>query len=121
MIHIAAKQAAKSHHQFRVGAVIVRHGTVISVGFNRVGHRSRLREFPSIHAEEAAIMTVLRQRRSNQLVNATIYITRILKNNTQALAKPCPKCMNLIQAVGIKDIIFSVDGQSIKRIKCPSI
>jgi len=105
---IAIKEAYKSTFKHRMGAVICKSGRVLSTGYNMVGHKSSIREFASIHAEEMAIMKLLNKPNGLQLLcGATIYVTRIMKNSTCGLAKPCPKCQDLINSVGIKKVIHT--------------
>lgn len=104
----ARKQALNSSYKYRMGAVIVKSGRVLSTGYNVIGHKSTQRQYPSIHAEEAAIVKLLKQPNGlRKLAGSTIYITRILKNGTCGLAKPCPKCQSLINSVGIKKIVHT--------------
>lgn len=114
MIRLANKVAGGSKFaRARVGAVITKGGRVISTGVNKIGSSSKLKGKPThsafIHAEEAAILPLLQKGRQHQLVGATIYVSRILKNGTPALSKPCPHCTKLIAAVGIKKVYYTTE------------
>ena len=105
-LNTAARQAAKSTHKFRMGAVIVKGGRVVSTGYNVVGHRSQYREWESIHAEEQAIVKLLRSGSLDLLANSVLYVSRINNRGELACSKPCRTCFSLIQSVGIKKVVF---------------
>jgi deoxycytidylate deaminase len=110
-LKLARKQANESEFKRApTGAIITKGGRVLSTGFNKK-RRSKYSARPmyeSIHAEEDAILKVLRRPDGlKHLAGATIYITRILKDGTTGLAKPCKHCQNLINSVGIKKVIHT--------------
>lgn len=109
-LKIASKIAEKSvFDRARIGAVIVKGGRVLSTGFNQIRYtRLNQREWPSLHAEEDAILKVLKQPNGlERLAGGTIFVSRILKNGSTACAKPCKKCQKLIDAVGIKKVVYT--------------
>lgn len=110
-LKIAEKHANKStFNRARIGCVITKGGRVLSTGRNKTrrSKNSARPMYESIHAEEDAIIHLLRQPNGlKQLAGSTIFITRILKNGETALAKPCNSCQKLINAVGIKKIIYT--------------
>lgn len=107
----ARKEAGKStFDRARVGAVIVRSGRLLSSGCNQIRYSkyAARNEYESIHAEEAAIIRLMRKPNGLQLLaGATIFITRIKKDGSTGLAKPCKQCQDLINAVGIKKVIHT--------------
>lgn len=113
MISSALKQAAKSEYKYKVGAVIVKGGRLLSVGHNVVGkthpkHTGIYKE--SVHAEEAAILNRLKTKNGlASLQNAVLYVSRITSSGIPGMAKPCPNCERLIRAVGIKKVIFTTN------------
>lgn len=116
MIQIATKRAHEStFHRARVGAVIVKGNRVLSSGCNGIGFTRHLRDRPypeSVHAEQRAIVELLKQRRLGDLIGADIYISRIGASNEPRLARPCKYCLNLIRAVGIDKIYYTTnDGR----------
>ena len=106
-LELAKKEALKSQYDMRVGAVIVRKGTVVGRGFNQLRHTSKAKtEWPnSLHSEVAAILDTSRRL----LSKSTIYIYRVKKDGTQGLAKPCDYCMSLIKFCSLKTIVYSTD------------
>ena len=107
----ARKEAEKStFSRARMGAVITKGGRVLSSGCNqtRYSKYAARNEYESIHAEEAAILRVLRRPDGlKHLAGSTIFITRVLKNGETGLAKPCPSCQALINSVGIKKVVHT--------------
>lgn len=107
---LASKVAEMSNERNRHGAVIVRGGSVLSLGFNvnknspnqltRMNSKN-VRKECGIHAEAAAI------RRSPGSKRATIYISRIGKAGQTLLSRPCKDCERLILQAGIKKIIYT--------------
>ena len=66
------------------------------------------RPYPeSIHAEQAAILKLLKDRKLHDLVNASIYVCRIGRAGDVHLARPCPCCSSLIRAVGIRRVVYT--------------
>ena len=107
----AWKQANQSKFtRARMGAVIVKGGRILSSGYNqtRYSRLSARNQYESIHAEEAAILRILSKPNGLQLLaGATIYVTRIKKDGSTGLAKPCESCQDLINSVGIKKVIHT--------------
>ncbi len=110
-LNLAKKKANESTFlRARVGCVITKGGRVISTGINKTKRAkdSARPMYESIHAEEAAILRVLRRPDGlKHLAGSTIFITRVLKNGETGLAKPCPSCQALINSVGIKKVVHT--------------
>ena len=112
MISLATKQARKSSFKQRIGAVIVKGGRLISVGFNQVGKTNPNHKTwdSSRHAEEDAILKRLSIRDGlSSLANSTLYVSRVKANGTPGLAKPCVNCERLARAVGIRKVVYTTD------------
>jgi deoxycytidylate deaminase len=60
----------------------------------------------SIHAELAAVIGCS----LTALDGATIYVARHYNDGSPALAKPCPRCMELLVSVGIKKAVYTTGG-----------
>jgi len=110
-MRLAAKVAAISdHHRFRLGAVVVKSGRVLSQGVNvpkKNPYTPPHRE--SVHAEVNAIRGVVDPS------GATVYVARLDSFDNMALAKPCEYCIKHMEANGIYRVVFSVsenDAQS---------
>ena len=113
MIRLATKKAKESKFgRARVGACICSGGRILSSGVNRIGYsRYRLdRRFPeSIHAEVAAIVELLKARRSHELVGSTLYVSRIDASGAPRMARPCSNCQRIIEAVGIRKVFYTTN------------
>ena len=96
----------------RVGAVVVKGNRILSTGCNRIGFSKYLRDRPhscSVHAEQQAILQLLKARRMNDLIGATIYVSRIGRNGKARLSRPCSNCNQLIHTVGISRVVFTTN------------
>lgn len=103
-LRFASKVASLSdHHRFRLGAVVVKSGRVLSQGVNVTKKGPETPPFrESIHAEVNAMRGV------NGLDGSTVYVARLNSSNDLALAKPCEYCVNHMLSNGIKKVVFSV-------------
>jgi dCMP deaminase len=99
-------------HRKKVGALIVKDGTIISDGFNGTP-----KGFPNdcedqhgetywyvLHAEANAILKVSKSSQSTD--GATLYVTY----------SPCKECSKLIIQSGIKRIIYSEDYRDLSGL-----
>ena len=111
MIRHATKQAHESiFYRARVCAVIAKGERILSTGHNYLGYSKLLpnRPYPeSVHAEQSAILKLLKKRRLNDLAGSTIYVSRVGANGNCRLARPCSSCASLIRAVGISKVSFT--------------
>lgn len=109
MLRIASKQANKSTFaRHKLGAVIVKGNRVLSSGYNEIRYDSWLKK-SNRHAEEAAIVRLLKENRLNDLNGATIFVSRVCPSGRLGLAKPCKSCDELIRSVGITEVVYSTN------------
>ena len=109
-LNIAKRKSNEStFERARIGCVITKGGRVLTSKCNQIRYHKDLgKTWPSVHAEEAAILDVLsRPDGQRDLIGSKIYIARITKTGSSGLAKPCPRCQALIEAVGIKRIYYT--------------
>ena len=78
----------------------------MATGFNS-RQSSGILKTPTRHAEAAAILKLLKEKRLNDLVGSTLYITRFKRSGVVGLAKPCKECQQLIKSVGISTVCFT--------------
>src|SRR3954469_14354585 len=105
----ATREANKSILRFKVGAIIVSAGRIISSGFNERRFTRFLkdrRHIESLCAEQSAILKLLTARKQNELVGSVLYVTRMNKHGT-AMAKPCEACQDIIRSVGIRKVYYT--------------
>lgn len=86
--NLALKIAEDSNHAYKMGAVIIRGGSVLALACNQAEWGK--------HAEVRAIA------KGNDLRDATIIIARRGKR----MSKPCLDCMIKIKQVGITKIVY---------------
>lgn len=107
--------------EFRfMGAIIVKGGRTLSVGFNRYDRvyspfqeavkKKVKREAFSIHAEVDAILKI---KNKDDLVGANIYVVRRLawdKPNHPmiAMARPCPICYEILKGMGFARAYYTI-------------
>lgn len=89
---LAEAEAARREAEVPVGAVVVRHGAVISGGHNR---RESLAD-PTSHAEITAIRQAAREQMSWRLDDCTLYVT----------LEPCVMCAGAIVQARLPRLVF---------------
>jgi len=97
---IAEEEATKSHHHYKLGAVIFKQGKVISKGHNDTKRGfSGYRGFweGSLHAEIAAII-----KSRTDVSGCSILVRRRYGRDSS----PCPNCMAAIKGAGLKKVYF---------------
>lgn len=116
----AEGMAALSNHRCQMGCVVVKGHRIISSGHNSatITHAFQAkvdsRYFDCecagfLHAETDALLPLMNQK--VDLSQASIYVYRSMRNGSQGMARPCPRCMGVIKSLGIKKINYSTpDG-----------
>lgn len=110
IVKIALKEADKSEHNHKLGAVIFKHGKPIAKGYNKTnrgtstnyGHWSG-----SLHAELSAIIHA-----RTSLKGATLVVAR----RGGGLSRPCNHCLTAIQEAGIKKVFYT-NGLGIESMR----
>lgn len=104
----AEKVSVKGQHRLhRLGAVIASRKEILATGWNKdKTHPRSTHEWKYIHAEMDAIM-----KAGGRCDGAEIYVARIGRDGVLRNAKPCPACMSLIVASGIRKIHFTNNGE----------
>lgn len=116
-IRIASKQALKSKfEQHRLGAVIVKGNRILATGYNERRY-SKIIGSPTLHAEAAAILKLLKENRLGDLAGATMYVSRFTRGGRIGLAHPCQACLDLINSVGINRVCYTTDDQGVATLK----
>ncbi len=110
--NLAEKTAKLSECRYKLGSVIIKSGTVLSVACNvlrtHTDHSKGWKEWVvSIHSEHRALLLA-----QTNIEQGTIYVSRYLGN----CSKPCDSCMGLLIEAGIRDIVFMEQGL-LKKIR----
>jgi deoxycytidylate deaminase len=109
-MNLVYKYTFESDHRIPMAALIAHGSRQIKHGVNAAKSHPRQKvyynPFRNIHAELDAIIGLPKEA----LDGATIYICRRLTNGDVGLAKPCYVCEEVIKSVGIKKIVYSVNG-----------
>jgi deoxycytidylate deaminase len=107
-------EANETYIKWRLGSVIIKGGSVLSVGqsklnchpglcdFDQIGIRERV----SVHAEEDAI------KRCGNPKGATVYVARIGRNGKVGLAEPCKRCKRMLTDAGVKRVIYTINSHN---------
>ena len=114
----AIEEARKSDHStHRMGAVIFSKKSIISSARNYTCRSVKhllpkyQRYKTSIHAEISAILKARRDVKGYSLL-----VVRINKKGKLLLAKPCEKCQDYMDFVGIKVVYYSTNDNKIERL-----
>lgn len=108
----ATLMAKKSLSRYQLGAVVVKDGTAVGVGFNWMGKSHPImKEFDvcrderilGLHAEIHACLKVDKK----DLKGAEIYVARLKKDGTHGMAMPCTVCQKFLKSRGVAKVIFT--------------
>lgn len=102
-----AKVALESEYKFRMAAMVVKSGRVLSTNtnFNKRSPSTPPNRW-STHAEIRAL------RSAPDTKNATLYIARLSKSGDYATAKPCAWCMEHIITAKIDRVVFTINDNN---------
>jgi tRNA(Arg) A34 adenosine deaminase TadA len=115
-IRLAMKVARKSPCSFKIGALVVKGGRVLSWGHNKdktdpIRIRRPNPYVDKLHAELVALHGI------TETGGCTLYVVRVGRVKSMALAKPCRMCMEMIRKAKIRKLIYSTDdGMICERV-----
>lgn len=121
-LELAKKVACNSDFKtFRHGAVLVKGGSVINIGYNKNqfnSFASRFRkidkQYSTIHAEMASMLGV----DVSKTGGAVIYVVRINNDFCFRYSKPCKKCQAMMKYCGVRKTVYSTNfGFKVEEIK----
>ena len=107
----------------RLGSVIVYKGKVISVGWNLGEKTHPLQKefnkyrgydpndstaFNTLHAEIHALLKI--NGLDIDWRKATVFVSRVKKDGSKGLAKPCKACETYMRELGIKNVYYTTDN-----------
>jgi deoxycytidylate deaminase len=97
---------------YRLGATLVKNSQVVSVGYNQYKTHPALAPYslyPYLHAESHAIL----RHGTDNCNGLHLYVARIRRDGSFAMAKPCRPCRDLIMDVGIRKVYYTRDDNII--------
>jgi deoxycytidylate deaminase len=103
---LATKSNARNNH----GAVVVKGGSVLGIGWNKYRNNSTIVSPEHIKtdcsrcAEGVAIKDA-----GPRAKGAVIYVARVNRHGEDRYSRPCPRCEILIKQVQIKRVIFTTE------------
>lgn len=119
-LEIAIKEALKNPIQrkgrnsiSRFAAVLTNHKGKTWIGFNSYRTHPLQYKFSGnsdqicTHAEIAALAKACRNGPYIDLSEYTMYVARVLKDGTPALARPCPVCAGAISEFGVGNVVWT--------------
>jgi len=118
-MRIACNLALKSNKRQRHGAVLVKGGSVLNAAYNRDGYNSFANRFcvsefgSKLHAEICSVLGIDR----NKTTNAMVYVARLGAYDNMVLSRPCDMCLQVLQFVGVKTVIYSINQYRFGKIK----
>jgi len=103
-IEYAGVLAHNSVMRYRLGAVLIKSGKIIGAGRNhkKYSHMAKDHWSQTIHAEVDAILKSDKSPRGS-----TLFLSRILKNGSTALSKPCEACIRVMKEERIKSVYYT--------------
>jgi tRNA(Arg) A34 adenosine deaminase TadA len=105
LLQVAGQVADLSVDRYRkafVGCILVRADGVIVKSRNSSTSPHCSEKTPSSHAEIRAL------RKAGQ--NATAYVSRLKRDGSYGLAKPCPRCMSALRSRGVEMVYWTVSN-----------
>lgn len=111
-VKVAKRQAHKSRHLYKIGAVCLRNRKIVGYGFNKSkihGNLFRNYGFWSIHGECDCLLGTTGAD--------TIVVVRVSKKGGLTCAKPCDRCMKYMRDYGISRIYFSDWNSEIVKLE----
>lgn len=100
-----------SYLEYKLCAILVRGGKILSIGYNNRGSAPIQKRFAvtkygeSTHAEVDAI---LNGRKLTRLEGSKVYVVRVRSDNTVGMAKPCEMCQRILKNYGVKRAVYTV-------------
>ena len=112
-VDLALKMPVKASQQRLAAICVDKKGKVLGRGVNSYTRTHPLQKHFAIMAalpEEkmflhAELQAVLRSR--DKEIH-TIYVARVLKDDTISLAKPCAACVQALKAFGVEKVVYTI-------------
>jgi deoxycytidylate deaminase len=98
--------------KWRLAAVIVRGGSVQSVGLSKLRTNPAVCDFdvPGVKGKVSTHAEIDALNRCGNPKGAVIYVARVGRSDSIALAKPCKSCQRALIEAGIKRVVYTING-----------
>lgn len=104
--------------QHKMGAAIYYKGQFLAAGFNSLKTDPITHYFDKAFCRHAEIHALKKAKvKKFDLTNASIWVYRMTKDGDLAMAKPCEMCMEKAAELGIREIFYTTNENSYKRIR----
>ena len=116
-LRLALAQAEQAPHaQWRVGAALIRGGSVLSTGFNPYRNSPAQVELDGVsyHAEDAAI------RKAGDPKGATLFVARVTRSGRLGYARPCERCQELLMLNEVHTVVWTTPF-GLEKARCSSM
>lgn len=90
-------------HSHRVGAALFRKSILVSIGWNSLKTHPKCPTEFSRHAE----FNVFIGTSKIDVSGCTLYVARLTRTNIISIAKPCQDCQEFLDALGLRNILFT--------------
>lgn len=100
--------------RFRLGAVIAQKNNIVSLGVNaKKTHplQEKFKRYEHLDAWLHAEIHAISLARTEDLIDADIYVARVLQNGNPAASRPCFGCMRALEHYGIRRAFYYQDGE----------
>lgn len=109
---LARRMAKESTYgKLRHGAVLVKGGNIISVGFNKgcyCAFGQRFRDFYNYgHATQHAEISAILGIPESSTRDTTMFVVRINNNDDFRMSKPCCMCHQVLEFVGVRKVYYT--------------
>jgi tRNA(Arg) A34 adenosine deaminase TadA len=108
---IAKLAALKSEHRIKIGAVLVKNGKPVAIGFNKIGKTHPKAKW-FIHAELDVLMGI-----AFNPENCDLYLYRINSLDMIGHCRPCIECQGQLRINGIRKAYYTIDWLSNGELK----
>jgi deoxycytidylate deaminase len=112
-LNIAREESLLSdHHQYKLGACIVKGNKLISIGrnFRYKTHPITFKYYSKVKTQHAEANAMFKVRPRSKLNGAQLFVYRENKNGEPAISKPCKHCLALMRYFEIKEVFYTVAG-----------
>lgn len=104
--------ASQSTEKYRLGAILVKGDSFMAGGFN--SRRNDPEYIDHMQCGTCAEHATMRQVRDCS--GMTLFVVRISRTGTLAMARPCGRCRKMIAEAGIKKTFYSISDHEMGRL-----